>query len=88
MIKQKLYEYLSDYIKDYLFGFDKSQLDVALLSGKINLKDVNFRPEMLNPIFEYSGLPFQIKAGMIGNLLIQVLFLIEFCVNIKNSITY
>ncbi len=33
MIKDKLYAYLKEYISDYLFGFDKSQLEVALLSG-------------------------------------------------------
>jgi len=33
MIKEKVYEMLHKYLGDYLFGFDKSKLDVAILSG-------------------------------------------------------
>ncbi len=33
MFKGKIYEYLKKYFDEYLFGFDKRQLDVALLSG-------------------------------------------------------
>ena len=82
MLKNKLYEYLQEYIKEYLFGFDKSRLEVALLSGSINLKDVNFKPEKLNMAFESLDLPFQVKAGMIGNLRIQVSILLSILITV------
>ena len=80
MIKNRLYTYLHKHIADYLFGFDESQLEVAILSGiphgwpvgSVNLSNVNVKPEKLNSIFEFSTLPFQIKAGMIGTLKLQV----------------
>ena len=34
MFKGKIFEYLKKYFDEYLFGFDKRQLDVALLSGR------------------------------------------------------
>lgn len=33
MLRNKLYDYLHKYLAEYLFGFDKSQLEVAILSG-------------------------------------------------------
>lgn len=33
MIKGKIFDYLKKYFDEYLFGFDKNQLGVALLSG-------------------------------------------------------
>lgn len=33
MIKGKVYEVLYKYLGEYLFGFDKSKLEVAILSG-------------------------------------------------------
>ena len=35
MFKGKIFEYLKKYFDEYLFGFDKRQLDVALLSGRL-----------------------------------------------------
>ena len=34
MFKGKIFEYLKKYFDEYLFGFDKRQLDVGLLSGR------------------------------------------------------
>ncbi len=77
MIKSKLYEVLHKYLGEYLFGFDKSQLEVAILSGirsrsiplgSINLKDVNMRPDKINEHLAALNLPLSLKAGMIGKL--------------------
>ncbi len=82
MIQGKVYSYLQKYFAEYLFGFDKSQLEVALLSGtrlvvlteigRIDLKDVNLRPTKINLILEALHLPFALKAGMIGKLRLEV----------------
>lgn len=78
MLKGQLYKYLHQYLGDYLFGFDKSQLDVAILSGtshltlgQIDLKDVNVRPNKINELLNAAAAPFSLKAGMIGKLCLQ-----------------
>ncbi len=35
MIKNKVYKFFQKYFSEYLFGFDKSQLEVAVLSGEV-----------------------------------------------------
>lgn len=75
MIKGQVYKYLKEYFSEYLFGFDKSNLEVALLSGsspsllgQIELKDVNLRPDKINNIINFSHLPIGLKAGMMRRL--------------------
>lgn len=76
MIKGQVYKYLKEYFSEYLFGFDKSNLEVALLSGlflslllgQIELKDVNLRPEKINNIITAFHLPLGLKAGMMRKL--------------------
>ncbi len=34
MIKNQVYNYLRKYLAEYLFGFDQSKLEVAILSGR------------------------------------------------------
>lgn len=45
-------------ISDYLFGFDKSQLDTSLLKGKVKIKRVNIKPEKINQIIDDGLWPF------------------------------
>ena len=73
MIKNKIYTLLQKYIAEYLFGFDKNKLDVAILSGYIDLKDVNIRPDKANAIVAKLNLPIALKAGMIGKMKLKVL---------------
>jgi len=35
MIQSKLYEVMKKYMGEFLFGFDKDQLEVAILSGTL-----------------------------------------------------
>ena len=67
-----MYDIVKTYISDYLFGFDKSQLDTSLLKGKVKLKHVNIKPEKLNEMIDNALLPFNIKAGMIGSLELKI----------------
>ena len=71
MLKDKVYEHLKKYLDKYLFGFDKSQLDVAILKGNINLKNVNLKPDRTNELIDYWNVPIAVKAGMIGSLKVK-----------------
>jgi hypothetical protein len=68
MIKSKVYDLLKQYLGEYLYGLQEDQLDVALLSGHINFSNANFKPNKVNELLVSLGLPFHLKAGLIGNL--------------------
>ena len=68
VIKSKIYDFLKKNLGEYLYGFEKNQLDVGLLSGHIELVNVNFRPDKVNELLGSLGFPVQIKAGLIGKL--------------------
>ena len=68
VIKSKIYKFLKKNLGEYLYGFEKNQLDVGLLSGRIELVNVNFRPDKVNELLANYGLPIHIKAGLIGKL--------------------
>ena len=72
MLSNKIYDYVKTYISDYLFGFDKSQLDTSLFNGKLKLKRVNIKPEKLNEIIDRALIPITIKAGIIGLLELKI----------------
>ena len=71
LIKSTIYEILKKYFDEYLYGFEKDQLDVALLSGQIELVNVNFKPSKVNELLLSYGQPFYMKSGMIGKLKIK-----------------
>ena len=71
MIKSKLYTYLRQYLGEYLYGLQEDQLEVAVLSGAINFSNANFRPDKVNDLFAGLGLPFTLKAGLIGTLQVK-----------------
>lgn len=72
MIKDKLYEYLMTYISDYFFEINKSQLQLALLSGTINLTQLKLNPNKFNTLLQSYDIPFRMKAGIIKTLQIKV----------------
>jgi len=51
MIKGKIFEKCKKYFEEYLFGFSKDQLKTSILSGNINLHNVNIRPDKVNELF-------------------------------------
>ena len=83
MIQGKLYELMAKYAGDFLYGFDKSNLEVALLSGNfilrlvgyLNLKNVNLKPGKINEILAKLKVPIVIKSGILGKLQLKVLLL-------------
>ena len=68
VIKSKIYDFLKKNLGEYLYGFQKNQLDVGLLSGHIDLVNVNFRPSKVNQLLGTLGLPVTLKAGLLGKL--------------------
>ena len=76
MIKDKLYEYIMAYISDYFFEIDKSQLQLALLSGTINLTQLKLDPNKFNTLLQSYQLPYRLKAGIIQTLQLKVSFFV------------
>lgn len=72
MLNNKIYDYVKTYISDYLFGFDKSQLDTSLFNGRVKLKRVNIKPEKINELIDRALIPINIKAGIIGLLELKI----------------
>jgi hypothetical protein len=52
MLKNKIFEKCRQYFEDYLFGFDQDHMEMSLLTGNINLTNVNIRPDKINAILE------------------------------------
>ena len=52
MIRNKIYSVLKQHLDHFLFGFDKNQMELSLLTGRVDLKNVIIRPEAVNEIFE------------------------------------
>ena len=70
MIRNQLYPYIEKYINDYLYGFTKQQMNLALIEGKLELKEINIRPDVVNKIMNENNVPFWIKAGLIHKIYI------------------
>ena len=75
VVNSKVYKILKKNIGEYLYGFERNQLDVSLLSGRIELVNVNFRPDKVNDLLANYGLPVHIRAGLIGKLKFKCNFL-------------
>lgn len=74
MLKDKIFEKYKHYFEDYLFGFDQNHMQMSLLSGKIDLNNVNIKPDKINQMFEKQNMPIALKAGLISKLSISVSF--------------
>lgn len=71
MLKDKLYSYITTYFADYFFEIDKSQLQLAVLSGAINLTHLKISPRKFNALLP-PQLPLLVRAGIIGTLQLKV----------------
>ena len=72
MIKNKIFEKYKKYFEDYLFGFDQEHMEMSLLTGKINITNVNIKPDKINQIFAEQNMPIALKASLISKLSISV----------------
>ncbi|OMJ95915.1 hypothetical protein SteCoe_644 [Stentor coeruleus] len=71
VIKSTIYGLIKKYLAEYLYGFSKDQLEIELLSGMIELVNVNFKPTKVNELLLKKGQPIFLKCGLIGKLKIK-----------------
>jgi len=64
---------LSTYLYDYLMNFDKDNLKISLLSGKINLRNLILNDKLLQNV----PIPLNLKYGRIGSIDIELPSLFE-----------
>ena len=68
MLKSQLYPLIKNYFEEYLHGFTKKQLDIAITKGQIRLQYLNLRPDTINKKMDEKNVPFWIKAGLIRKI--------------------
>ena len=68
MLKNQLYPLIKNYFEEYLHGFTKKQLDIAITKGQIRLQYLNLRPDTINKKMDEKNIPFWIKAGLIRKI--------------------
>ena len=68
MIRNQLYPYIEKYINDYLHGFTKEQLTLAITQGELKLEKINIRPDAINKTMDENNVPFWLKAGLISKI--------------------
>ncbi len=73
MIEALVSEVLNRYLYDYLLNFDKENLKISLLSGKINLKNLVLNDKMLQNV----PIPLNLKYGRIGDITIELPSILE-----------
>ena len=71
MLKNQLYTLIKDYFEEYLHGFTKRQLDLAITKGQIKLQYLNLRPDTINKKMDQKNIPFWIKVGLIKKISIN-----------------
>ena len=70
MLKNQLYPYIEKYINEYLYGFSKEKMNLAIIEGKIELEKLNIRPDSINKKMDEINIPFWTKAGLINKIYI------------------
>lgn len=68
MIRNNLYPYIEKYINDYLYGFTKEQMNLAITEGKLELNRIMLRPDVINKLMDENNVPFWLKAGLINKI--------------------
>ena len=68
MIRNQLYPYIEQYINDYLYGFTKEQMNLAITQGKLELYKINIRPDAINKEMDNNNIPFWLKSGLINKI--------------------
>ena len=70
MLKNQLYPLIEKYFQEYLHGFNKKLLEIAITKGELKLQYLNLRPDTINKKMDEKNIPFWIKAGLIRKLYI------------------
>ncbi len=72
LFKGLIVDKLKSTLKDYLFVFDKTNIDTSFLLGQTQLTNVLVKPDKINEMFNEMNLPITLKAGMISKLGLKV----------------
>ena len=72
MFKRKIYDGLKTKLSEFLYGFSEDKIEIGILSGKIELKNLIVKPNKVNEIFKKGNVPLSMKAGLISHISIQV----------------
>ena len=72
LFKGLIVDKLKSTLKDYLFVFDKTNIDTSFLLGQTQLTNVLVKPDKINEMFNEMSLPITLKAGMISKLGLKV----------------
>ena len=72
MIRNQLYPYIEKYINEYLYGFTKEQMELAITQGKLELNKMVIRPDTINSIMNESNVAFWVKAGIINHIYLGI----------------
>ena len=72
MIRNQLYPYIEQYINEYLYGFTKEQMDLAITQGKLELNKIVIRPDKINQIMDDSNVAFWVKVGIINRIYLGI----------------
>jgi len=68
MIKRKVYALLKDSLNKFVYDFNEERLEVGLISGIIELKDLVIKPDAVNAVLSKANQPIRLKAGMIARI--------------------
>lgn len=60
--------YLNKYLGQYVYNVDASALNISILKGDVELKNLQLKPEALNSL----NLPITVKSGLLGSLRLKV----------------
>lgn len=68
MLKRRVYNALKAKLSEFLYGFTEDTIEIGILSGKIELKNLIVRPNKVNEIFKKGNVPIALKAGLISKI--------------------
>ena len=68
MIEGLLMRFLDNYIAKYLDDFDRSNISISLLKGKVSLSNL----KLSNKILDNIPFPVKMKYGRVGSIKINV----------------
>lgn len=71
MIKSKIDKVLAQYFTNY----EKSNLNLGIFSGKINLNNLYFNTDEINKNLADADVPLSMKYGLLSNLNIEISYM-------------
>lgn len=78
MLKGTVFTYIKKIIGEYVHNFSKSQLNLHLFEKKITLKNLILKPEKINQELNKQEFFFNLKAGLINELIVEIPSLLDY----------